>query len=432
MPSGAPPEASHGGNRSSSGAISILPSGNSPKPRNRIIDVETSLRPVCANLVGIKASPMSPAANMSLDGTAKKPRSLEATKNIEDVLLWPPAPLRITRLGFLIRRIEPGQLDALLDFGEHPALVEFVLGALVGDEIKQVLGDHHGAVVVGHDDVVGENRDAAAADRLVPADKRKAVDRRRRRDAGAPHRKAARKHAGLVAHCAVGDERRHAALVHAGAQDVAEDAGGLNPHGVRDRDHALRHRFDGGAGRDRLAPAFRRRQIFPRGDEAQSERRADQTRPAWHQRLRPMHPASPDALLEQYGGDGSSGDLAQDIECGSAHRKPHWAYQVSGIRKAPFRHHLIPQSQFGAPDQSTTRALSSASLRIASISAGSSSKSKIVMFSFKRSSLEVRGITTAPSWVRNRRLTWPAVLPWCVPISRSCASSPARPRAIGL
>src|SRR5713101_9481558 len=82
MPSGAPPEASHGGNRSSSGAISILLSGNSPKARNRIIDAETSLRPVHTNLVRIKASPMSPAANMSLDGSAKKPSSLETTKNI--------------------------------------------------------------------------------------------------------------------------------------------------------------------------------------------------------------------------------------------------------------------------------------------------------------------------------------------------------------
>src|SRR5712672_4236 len=208
MPSGAPPEASHGGNRSSSGAISILLSGNSPKARNRIIDAETSLRPVHTNLVRIKASPMSPAANMSLDGSAKKPRSLEMTWNIQDALLPPFAPLRITRLGFLIRRIEPGQLDAVLDFSEHPALVEFMLGAFVGDEIDEILGDHHGAVVVGDDDVVGEDRDAAAADR-----------------------QAARKYAGFVAHRAVGDERRHAALVHSGAQDVAEDAGGLNSHG---------------------------------------------------------------------------------------------------------------------------------------------------------------------------------------------------------
>jgi hypothetical protein len=86
MPSGAPPEASHGGNRSSSGAISILLSGNSPKARNRMIDAETSRRPVRMNRVGIKASPMRPAAKMSLDGTAKKPRSLEMTKNM--LVLW--------------------------------------------------------------------------------------------------------------------------------------------------------------------------------------------------------------------------------------------------------------------------------------------------------------------------------------------------------
>src|SRR5260370_39432548 len=211
MPAGAPPEGSHAGTRSSSGAISILLSGNSPNARNRMIDAETSRRPVRTNLVGIKASPMSPAAKMSLDSSAKKPRSLETIKNIEDALLRALAPLRITCLGFLIRRIEPGQLDALLDFGEHPALVEFVLGAFVGNEIDEILGDHDGAVVVGDDDVVGENRNAAAADRLGPTHKRQAVDRRRRRDAGAPYRQAAHQHAGLFAHRPVGDQRRHVA-----------------------------------------------------------------------------------------------------------------------------------------------------------------------------------------------------------------------------
>src|SRR5260370_9731612 len=194
MPSGAPPEASHGGTRASSGAISILLSGNSPNARNRMIDAETSRRPVRTNLVGIKARPMSPAANMSLDGTAKKPRSLETIKNIEDALLRALAPLRITRLGFLIRRIEPGQLDALLDFGEHPALVEFVLGAFVGNAIDEILVDHHRAVIVRHHALVRENRNAAAADRLVPADKRKAPHPRRRRDAGAPYPQAAPQH----------------------------------------------------------------------------------------------------------------------------------------------------------------------------------------------------------------------------------------------
>src|SRR5262249_51193263 len=82
IPSGALSDASRGGNRSSRGAISILPSGSSPKARNRISDAATSLRPAHTNLVRINASPMSPTARMSLDGTAKKPSTLEMTKNI--------------------------------------------------------------------------------------------------------------------------------------------------------------------------------------------------------------------------------------------------------------------------------------------------------------------------------------------------------------
>src|SRR5499427_10880794 len=102
-------------------------------------------------------------------------------------LLPPLAPLRIACLGLVIWRIEARQLGALLDFGEHPAFIEFMLGAFVCDEIDEILGDHHGAVVVNHDDVVGENRDAAAADRLIPANEGQAVDRCWRGHAGAPY-----------------------------------------------------------------------------------------------------------------------------------------------------------------------------------------------------------------------------------------------------
>ena len=51
------------------------------------------------------------------------------------------------------------------------------------------------------------------------------VDRCRRRRALAPDRQPRREHAGEVAHDAVGDERGDAALHHARAEDVAEDAG---------------------------------------------------------------------------------------------------------------------------------------------------------------------------------------------------------------
>src|SRR5262245_42212700 len=151
MPAGTPRAASQGGNRFSSGSINALPSGNSPNAANSAIDAITSPRPARANRVYIKASPMSPSINMSLDGSAKKPRILETTKNIgcKTALAGSLAPLRIARLGFIIRRIEARQLGALFHLGEYPALIKLVLGAFMGDEIEQVLGDHHGAVVVG-------------------------------------------------------------------------------------------------------------------------------------------------------------------------------------------------------------------------------------------------------------------------------------------
>ena len=40
------------------------------------------------------------------------------------------------------------------------------------------------------------------------------------------------------------------------------------------------------------------------------------------ERLRPTHPATPDALLQQHGGDGCGGDPAQRVVKGGTHRKP--------------------------------------------------------------------------------------------------------------
>src|SRR5450759_5846907 len=94
-------------------------------------------------------------------------------------------PLLVALLVLVIGRIEAGQLGALLHFLHQPAFHEFVLGALAGDEIGERGRDHHRAVVVGDDDVVGEDRAAAAADRLVPADEGQLIDRGRRRDARA-------------------------------------------------------------------------------------------------------------------------------------------------------------------------------------------------------------------------------------------------------
>src|SRR5262249_51081931 len=127
MPSGGPFEPSHGGNRSSSGKISALPSGSSPNAPNSTNDAATSRRPTAARRVGISPRPASPSTRMMLDGSARKPRIFEATKNIaRRRSIQALAPLRVARLGLVVRRIEARQADALFHLGEHPALVKLV------------------------------------------------------------------------------------------------------------------------------------------------------------------------------------------------------------------------------------------------------------------------------------------------------------------
>jgi len=52
-----------------------------------------------------------------------------------------------------------------------------VLRSLVGNEICQILRDHHGAVVVRDNNIVRKNRTAATPDRFIPTHKRQLVDR---------------------------------------------------------------------------------------------------------------------------------------------------------------------------------------------------------------------------------------------------------------
>jgi hypothetical protein len=73
----------------------------------------------------------------------------------------------MTGLGFGVHRIEAGELRAAAGLSHDPDFLAFPLG---GDGIDQRRGDHHGAVIVDHDEVVRERRDATAADRLAPAD----------------------------------------------------------------------------------------------------------------------------------------------------------------------------------------------------------------------------------------------------------------------
>src|SRR5262245_37720958 len=281
MPSGAPRVASQRGKRSSRGMIRALPRGERPRIASRIRLAKASTRPVRAKRVGSSKRPRMPMQMTRLDGMAKKPRILESGKNISSVpgtcpkrSALRPAPRRIgdawrsaslllpsgvARLGLLVHGIEAGKFRPTLDFADDEALHALVLGALLGYESDEVLRDHHSPVVVADDDVAGEDRAAAAADRLLPTDEGQAINRGRRRSPRAPDRQFGGKHAGLVAYDAIGHQRRHIALHHAHGQDVTEDAGGGN---IGHRNATFRHFFDGAAGGDRLRPAFRGCEIF--------------------------------------------------------------------------------------------------------------------------------------------------------------------------
>src|SRR5215471_7824174 len=167
MPSGAPRDASQTGKRCSNGMISALPIGDSPSIAIAMRLPAASHQPKRAKRVGSSARPTSPSAITRLDGAAKKPSTLDRTKNMPDCaetslfLL----PRLVAGLGLLVHGIEARQLGAALHLADDPGLYALVLGTLLGDEGHQILRDHHGAVVVADDDVVWKDGAAAAGDR---------------------------------------------------------------------------------------------------------------------------------------------------------------------------------------------------------------------------------------------------------------------------
>ena len=108
-----------------------------------------------------------------------------------------------------IRRIEPGQRDAVLDLAHDPALEPLLLERRRDDLLDQRRRESRtapssSATITSF----GKHRDAAAADRLLPADERQSRDRGRRGGAGHQTGSPVAEHAGEVAHDAVGDQRR--------------------------------------------------------------------------------------------------------------------------------------------------------------------------------------------------------------------------------
>src|SRR3546814_16867751 len=86
--------------------------------------------------------------------------------------------------------------SAVLHLLHDPALQALLLETELGDLLDEGLRHHHGAVPVGDDEVVGEDRDATAGDRLLPADEGEAGHRGWCGDAAGPYRQAAPSSAG--------------------------------------------------------------------------------------------------------------------------------------------------------------------------------------------------------------------------------------------
>ena len=174
--------------------------------------------------------------------------------------------------------------------------------------------DHHRPVLVGHNHVVREYGDPAAADRLLPAHEGQAGDRGRRRDPAAPDGQACSADAGEIAQRPIGDQRGHLSLTHSSTEDVAKDPGVSHPHGVDDRHAAGRHHLDRRPRRARRGPRCGSGQVFARGHEPQRECRPDHPPLPRRQRPRPTHPDVAQAMLEQDGGDRGGRDPGERVD----------------------------------------------------------------------------------------------------------------------
>ena len=82
IPSGAPAAASQAGNRCSSGMMRRLPIGESPRIASTTMLPAARRRPARAKRVGNSSRPRIAIEMTRLDGIAKKPRILEAMKNM--------------------------------------------------------------------------------------------------------------------------------------------------------------------------------------------------------------------------------------------------------------------------------------------------------------------------------------------------------------
>lgn len=74
----------------------------------------------------------------------------------------------VTRLVFLVGRIESRQRCALLDLLHDPRFEPFLFGRSGDDLVDERCRNHHRPVRIDDDQVIGEDRYAAAANGLLP------------------------------------------------------------------------------------------------------------------------------------------------------------------------------------------------------------------------------------------------------------------------
>ncbi len=232
----------------------------------------SSRRPARANRVGNSTAPTSPSVIRKLEGCDKKAEDLREHRRTSRGPAATRASSRPRSAPWSPRWADRGRAAArpsrprpTAQFSKRSCSV-----AELGHLLDQRLRDHHRAVVVGDDDVAREHRDAAAADRLLPADEGEAGDRGRRGGARAPDRQARsrarpRRRASTPSVTSPATPRFFMRATRMSPKMPADG----HAHGVGDRDHVRRHVLDRGARRARRGPGLR---ASPRSSRAGTKR----------------------------------------------------------------------------------------------------------------------------------------------------------------
>src|SRR5580692_9403513 len=138
--------------------------------------------------------------------------------------------------GLRVGRVEAWERKAGADFIDDPGFEPFLFDGVCDDFVEECGWDDYGAVIIGDDDVIREDCYAAAGDRHLPAYEGEASDRCGCCRALAPNGQVGAEDSGEVTNDAVGDKAGDFADADTLAEDIAEDAGVGDTHGVDYRD----------------------------------------------------------------------------------------------------------------------------------------------------------------------------------------------------